>query len=55
MIDLGETHVLKRHVAQPGNGFVGRDRAFADILQQLSERCGVHFFCNPERSEGTLL
>ena len=42
MVDLGEAHVLKRHVAQAGHGIVRRDRAFADVLQQLAESDGIH-------------
>jgi hypothetical protein len=54
MVDLGKAEIFKWHMPQTGHRVIGRDRAFADFLQQFAESGCVHLF-NPERSEGALL
>jgi hypothetical protein len=42
VINLGKTQVFKRHVPHAGNSFIGRNCAFANILQQFAEGSGIH-------------
>jgi hypothetical protein len=41
VIDLGESEILERQVAEAGDGVVGRQFAFADFLEKLPDRFGV--------------
>jgi hypothetical protein len=42
VIDFGEAEIFKRQMAQAGDGIVGREFAFADLLEKLADRFGVH-------------
>jgi hypothetical protein len=51
VINLGKAQVLKRHVPQPRDRFVGRDGAAADLLEEFVEIGGIHDSEIPTLSE----
>jgi len=42
VVNLGETEVFERQMAEPFDGIVWRNLFLADLFEQLSQRVGVH-------------
>jgi hypothetical protein len=50
VIDFGESEILERQVAEAGDRVVGRQFAFADLLEKLADRFGVQEELNSRQS-----
>ena len=42
VIDLGETQVFERQMAQALGGMINADLVAADLAKQLDQVCGIH-------------